>query len=163
MGRSQQKLILEMLHGLPATLFKDRTEFEKVLKQGIKKGGLKFKAPLYKGILAVLSQRDETAAICADKQGGWEADGELRDTEKVGLRESVEEYFAREVKPHVEDAWINETVRDEKDGKIGKVGYEINLNRYFYRYQPPRSLEEIEAEIKAVEEEILQLLGEVGK
>ncbi len=163
MGRSQQKLILEMLHGLPATLFKDRTEFEKVLKQGIKKGGLKLKAPLYKGILAVLSQRDETAAICADKQGGWEADGELRDTEKVGLKESVEEYFARYVKPHVEDAWINETVRDEKDGKIGKVGYEINFNRYFYRYQPPRALEEIEAEIKAVEEEILQLLGEVGK
>ena len=66
------------------------------------------------------------------------------------------------MKPHVPDAWVNETVRDEKDGGIGIVGYEINFNRYFYRYQPPRKLEDIEADIKAVEADVLKLLKEVA-
>jgi len=70
--------------------------------------------------------------------------------------------FEREVKPHVPDAWVNENVRDEKDGGVGIVGYEINFNRYFYRYQPPRKLEEIEADIKAVEADVLRLLKEVA-
>ena len=48
----------------------------------------------------------------------------------------IYEYFEREVKPHVPDAWINDEVRDEKDGKIGKLGYEISFNRYFYVYKP---------------------------
>ena len=65
------------------------------------------------------------------------------------------------MKPHVPDAWVNENVRDEKDGRVGVVGYEINFNRYFYRYQPPRPLEEIEADIKAVEADVLRLLKEV--
>ncbi len=77
------------------------------------------------------------------------------------LEEDVYGYFEREVKPHLPDAWINESVRDEKDGGIGRVGYEINFNRYFYKYEPPRPLEEIDADIKTVEREILELLGEV--
>ena len=68
----------------------------------------------------------------------------------------------REVRPHVPDAWINAAIRDHKDGEIGKVGYEINFNRYFYRYQPPRPLAEIEAEIKILERDILELLHEVA-
>ncbi len=77
------------------------------------------------------------------------------------LSEDVHDYFGREVLPHVPDAWIDEGVRDHKDGGVGKVGYEINFNRHFYRYEPPRPLEEIDAEIKAVEEEILEMLREV--
>lgn len=65
------------------------------------------------------------------------------------------------MKPHVPDAWINRAIIDEKDGEVGKVGYEINFNRYFYQYTPPRPLEEIEAEIKVVEGEIMALLKEV--
>ena len=61
------------------------------------------------------------------------------------LAESVEAFFEREVKPHVPDAWIDTGKRDPKDGQVGLVGYEINFNRYFYRYTPPRPLEEIEA------------------
>lgn len=90
-----------------------------------------------------------------------EPDTELRDFENVPLEEDVYGYFEREVKPHLPDAWINESVRDEKDGGIGRVGYEINFNRYFYKYEPPRPLEEIDADIKTVEREILELLGEV--
>ncbi len=71
-------------------------------------------------------------------------------------------YFEREVKPYVPDAWINESVRDEKDGQVGRVGYEINFNRYFYRYLPPRPLKEIEADIKKIEKDILELLREVA-
>jgi type I restriction enzyme M protein len=62
----------------------------------------------------------------------------------------------------VPDAWVDESYTDEKDGQAGRVGYEINFNRYFYEYEPPRPLEEIEAEIRAVEREIVGLLGEVG-
>ena len=58
-------------------------------------------------------------------------------------------FFEREVKPHVPDAWIDTGKRDAKDGEVGLVGYEINFNRYFYRYTPPRPLEEIEADIRA--------------
>jgi len=90
-----------------------------------------------------------------------EADPELRDTENVPLAESVHDYFEREVLPHVPDAWINESVTDLKDGGVGKVGYEINFNRYFYAYTPPRPLEEIEAEIKELEAEILGMVKEM--
>jgi type I restriction enzyme M protein len=65
------------------------------------------------------------------------------------------------VKPHVPDAWIDTTKRDEKDGQVGIVGYEINFNRYFYRYQPPRPLEIIEADIRTMEKDIVRMLAEV--
>lgn len=111
--------------------------------------------------MSALSERDETADICWDDDGQPEPDPELRDTENVPLTEDIEEYFDREVKQHVPDAWINTTVRDPKDGEVGKVGYEINFNRYFYQYQPPRPLGEIEADIKTLEGEIMAMLKEI--
>jgi hypothetical protein len=91
----------------------------------------------------------------------FEPDPELRDYENVPLRVSVDDYFRREVLPHVPDAWINPEFRDEKDQEIGKVCYEINFNRYFYQYQPPRPLAAIDAEIRQVEQDTLSLLKEV--
>ncbi|WP_425059181.1 hypothetical protein SCACP_38560 [Sporomusa carbonis] len=79
------------------------------------------------------------------------------------LTQDIEEYFAREVLPHVPEAWIDIAKCDERDGKPGIVGYEISFNRYFYRYQPPRPLAEIDAELKAVEAEIQALLKEVAE
>ena len=58
------------------------------------------------------------------------------------------------------DAWINIGVKDPLDGRIGRIGYEINFNRYFYKYQPPRPLEEIEADIRTLVQEIQSLLME---
>jgi len=83
----------------------------------------------------------------------------------VPLSETVEAYFDREVKPFVPDAWISQEgeFKDRKDGLVGKVGYEINFNRYFYKYQPPRSLEEIEADIEKNEAEIQELMRKRGK
>ena len=160
--RKQQEAMLDALDTMPDTLFKDRPSFEKALDKAVKDAGLKLNAALRKAILSALSERDETAEICLDKDGYPEPDSELRDTENVPLKEDINAFFDREVKPHVPDAWINIAIRDHKDGEIGKVGYKINLNRYFYKYQPPRPLEEIEADIKAIEKEIIEMLKEVA-
>jgi type I restriction enzyme M protein len=162
-GRQQQTALLKALGKLPATLCKDRAQFLPLLDAALKKAGLKVGAPVRKAILAALSERDETAEMCRGEEGQPEADSELRDTENVPLNEDVNAYFDREVKPHVPDAWINTAVRDAKDGEVGKVGYEINFNRYFYQYQPPRPLAEIEAEIKGLEGEIMAMLGEITR
>lgn len=160
-GRALQESVRKMLRAMPNDLFKDRDEFERLLDATAKKSGVKLPAPARKAILSALSERDETAAICRDDDGTPEPDSELRDTESVPLAERVEVFFEREVKPHVADAWIDTSKRDPKDGKVGLVGYEINFNRYFYRYTPPRPLEEIEGEIRGIEQDILRMLAEV--
>jgi type I restriction enzyme M protein len=160
-GRALQEAIRKLVRGLPGALVKDRDEFERLLDGVAKKAGVKLPAPARKAILAALSERDETAAICRDEDGNAEPDPELRDTESVPLAERVEAFFEREVKPHVPDAWIDTSKRDPRDGQVGLVGYEINFNRYFYRYTPPRPLEEIEGEIRGIEQDILRMLAEV--
>ncbi len=161
-GQRTQQAIRDMLATLPQTLFTDRAAFLPVFEQAVKKAGVRLAAPVKRAVLDALSERDEAAAICRDEDDQPEADPELRDTENVPLGEDVQAFFEREVRPHVPDAWVNETIRDAKDGGIGIVGYEINFNRYFYRYTPPRPLEEIEADIKAVEADVLKLLKEVA-
>ena len=104
-------------------------------------------------LLNSIGERDETAEICRNKDGEPEADSDLRDTESVPLKESIEEYFKREVLPHVPDAWI--------DHSKTKVGCEIPLNLHFYLNEPPRPLDIIEGEIKDLEKEIMAMLKEV--
>ena len=103
------------------------------------------------------------ADICLDSKGRPEPDPGLRDYENVPLSENIEEYFKREVKPHVPDAWIDTSKIDHKDGEVGFVGYEINFNRYFYTYEPPRPLEEIEKDLKELEAEILKMVKGLSK
>ncbi|MHA3887622.1 type I restriction-modification system subunit M [Stutzerimonas degradans] len=124
---------------------------------GIKKLG---KGAL-KAALACFGERDASAQSVLDDKGNPQADSDLREFENVPLKESIDDYFAREVLPHAPDAWIDTGKTDAKDGQVGIVGYEINFNRYFYVYQPPRPLAEIDADLKAVEAEIAALLGEV--
>lgn len=97
--------------------------------------------------------KNELNEIQTDKKGKPKSDAKLRDTENVPLNDDVDAYFKREVLPHVPDAWI--------DHDKTKTGYEIPFNRFFYQYTPPRSLEEIDAELKTVTNEILALLNEV--
>lgn len=160
-GRAEQNALLRLLRGLPQTLFKDRAVFEGVLDAALEKADIRLSAPLRKAVLTALAERDEAAAICLDSAGDPEPDPELRDSESVPLSESVEAFFSREVKPHVADAWIDTEKRDHKDGQVGVVGYEVNFNRYFYRYTPPRPLEEIDRDIRRVESEILAMLADV--
>ncbi len=160
-GRRLQESLRMMLNGLPETVVKDRKAFEDILEDAVKRAGVKLAAPVRKAILNALGERDETAAICLDKDGKPEPDPELRDTERVPLAEAVNAFFDREVKPHLPDAWVDESKRDAKDKEVGIVGYEINFNRHFYRYSPPRPLEDIEADIQGIEEDIVRMLREV--
>ncbi|MBE9594730.1 MAG: SAM-dependent DNA methyltransferase, partial [Proteobacteria bacterium] len=99
----------------------------------------------------------EHGAIVRDKilRGKPKPDTSLRDYEKVPLNMDVDEYFDREVKPHVADAWLDRS----KD----RVGYEISFTKYFYEYKPLRALEEIKADILALECETEGLLNEILK
>lgn len=84
---------------------------------------------------------------------------DLSDTERVPLDRDIVDFFQAKVLPHNADARINPDKRDARDGQIGLVGDEINFNRYVYKYQPPRPLAEIDAELKVVEQEIAELLA----
>jgi len=124
-------------------------------KRALATAGVKLGGPLRKSLVAALSERDPEAEICRDDDGNPEPDPELRDTENVPLKEDVRAYVEREVLPHVPDAWVDESKT--------KVGYEIPFNRHFYTYTPPRPLEEIEADIQAIEGDILHLLKAVTR
>ena len=95
----------------------------------------------------------ESGDIVTDKKGNPKPDTKLRDYERVPLSDDINEYYQREVKPHVPDSWM--------DRKKDKVGYEINFNKYFYQYTPLRSLQEITDELLALEQKSDGLLNEV--
>lgn len=118
---------------------------------------------LANALVATFMERDENAEPVRDDDGQVIPDTSLNDTESVPFGTSVEVYFADEVLPHVHDAFIDYSVRDPKDGEVGIVGYEINFNRYFYQYVPPRPLHEIDADLKACEARIQALLQEVAE
>jgi len=160
-GRAEQQKIRDMLGGMEETLFRNRKAFRKALKAAAKEAEVKLSTSLRKAIESALSERDEEADVCLDKEGNPEPDSDLRDHETVPLGRTVEEYFEAEVKPYVPEAWIDTSYTDDKDGEVGRVGYEINFNRYFYEYDPPRPLEEIETDIRNVESRIVHLLSEI--
>jgi type I restriction enzyme M protein len=156
--RAQKSILAALEAHLPSDVIKSRPPFEAALAQALKGVEFKIGAPLKKAILAALSERDEAAEICRDANGKAERDPDLRDFELVPLKEDWKTYFAREVTPFVPDAWVDTGYCDEADGQIGCVGYEIDVDRYFYRYVPPRPLEVIDSELKTLEEEIVGLL-----
>lgn len=137
----------------PAVVWKDRDEFNKAFGKELNNVGLRLSTPHRKAILAALGERDQTANECRDAKGNIEPDPKLRDTENVPLNEDIHEYFAREVTPHVPDAWIDETKT--------KTGYEIPFTRHFYKYVPPRPLAEIDADVERVIAEITALFKQV--
>ena len=104
---------------------------------------------------SVLTTKDPDAEPVAStgRAPGYEPDPALRDFEMVPLKDDIDAYFEREVRPHVPDAWMDR-------GK-DRVGYEINFNRHFYKYTSPRPLEVIDTELKEAEQRIMRLLREV--
>ncbi|MET0110242.1 MAG: class I SAM-dependent DNA methyltransferase [Candidatus Thiodiazotropha sp.] len=153
----RQEEILATLANIKKKKYPSRTDFFMAVNKQLDS---KLSAPEKKILQKHLSEHDPEAEVCMTK-GAIDPNPDLRDNENVPLGEPIDTYFSREVTPHVPDAWIDTGRRDEKDGEIGIVGYEINFNRYFYKYQPPRPLAEIDAELKHVEQEIMALLGEV--
>ena len=175
-GRKRQDALRAALATLEGNgRYMDREAFEAEVMQAAKSAGLKIPATIRKAISAALGERDPDAEICRDSKGRPEPDSELRDTENIPLppgtvlplpmdfgpdkpcdrlvetfRDDIDIYIAREVMPHVPDAWL--------DYDKTKVGYEIPINRHFYVYKPPRPLDQIEADIAKLEGEIAGLL-----
>ncbi|WP_314407980.1 class I SAM-dependent DNA methyltransferase [Pseudomonas kuykendallii] len=154
---ARQRLV-EALKAMDANvLHRNREQFSKLLKKALNVHDVFPSTPELKAILNALSERDPEADICMVK-GQPEADAGLRDNENVPLGELVYDYFEREVKPHVPDAWIDTSKTDEQDGEVGVVGFEIPFNRHFYVFQPPRPLEEIDRDLKACTDRIKQMI-----
>jgi type I restriction enzyme M protein len=105
-----------------------------------------------------LGSKDKTAEPTKHEKGEVISDSELRDAEYVPFQQNIQAYFEAEVLPHWPDAWINHEVVDAKDEKLGVVGTEINFNREFYVYTPPRSRQAIAADIEAKEHKFMELL-----
>jgi len=148
-GKQKQDAILNSLRKIDG-IYINWDKFEVQVKKALKKFDLS--SALIKNIILALSEHDNKAEYVTDGKGKKKADGKLRDTEKIPLNQDIEEYFGKEVLKYYSDAWM--------DRKKDKTGYEINFTQYFYKYQPPRSLEEIEADIKKVTAEIQDLIKE---
>jgi type I restriction enzyme M protein len=149
-GKEKQKLIIKALQTIGDNLYKNWDEFEKKVQIALKEFSLP--ANFIKNIILTLSEHDDTADYVLDAKGHKLTDSNLRDSEKIPLKQGIEDYFEREVKPYYLNAWM--------DRKKDKIGYEINFTKYFYEYIPPRLLEEIEKDIKEVTAEIQELLKE---
>ncbi len=163
LSETVQQAVLNALAAFTEEKLLSRDQFLNQLTA--KLSGVKLSAAQQKLIVKHLGEHDDEAQTCLIKsgkdKGKPEANPDLRDNENVPLTETVDEYFAREVIPHVPDAWIDTSKTDDIDGEVGIVGYEIPFNRHFYVYEPPRALEDIDADLDAVSAEIMQLLSEV--
>ena len=148
----QQQRVLTALQTLDRNQrYKNRDVFTGILTDVFTKARVNVTAAQLKLIWQALSEADESADVCTNRKGEPEPDAELRDYENVPLREDVDTYFAREVLPHVPQAWI--------DYRKTTVGYEIPFNRHFYVFKPPRALDEIDAELKDVTDRIVEMIG----
>lgn len=150
-----REMLVEALRGLVGSVWWTKKQATDALHAAVAGAGAVWpsKAPLLKGLWSAVSVPDPDGEVQKAKDGTVLPDPDLRDYENVPLDEDIDVYFAREVKPHVEDAWID---RDKT-----KIGYEIPFTRHFYAYSPPRPLAEIDAELRELEGQIQKLLGEV--
>ena len=155
--KTRQEAILGLLRELAqatgGAVMRDREAFRTALKDAYLAAGLRLLAAERDALESVLGWRDPGAEVCRNRHGKPEPDSKLRDTETVPLREDVDDYLAREVLPHVPDAWV--------DASKTKIGYEIPLNRHFYVYEPPRPLDAIRSDLQQLEREIASLLSKV--
>lgn len=131
----------------------DLAGFTNQVKRFLSNANVTLTAPQLKALISGLSERDAAAPIVTDAKGNPTPDTDARDTENVPLNEDIDAYFAREVIPHVPDAWI--------DHSKTKIGYEVPFTRHFYKFVPPRPLDEIDADLNKLIREITELLNEV--
>jgi len=134
----------------------DRDEFIDEVELTFNMNGVDVRNSVYNAIERALGEQNDDAAICRDGNGNPEHDGDLRKRERVPLGTDPQEYFEEEVEPYLENAWINESKKyhDDQDGELGIVGYEINFDRYFYEYEEPRDINQIDSEIEGLWKEI---------
>jgi type I restriction enzyme M protein len=149
-GRKRQEEIINALRRIGNHLCTNWDEFEAKVKAALKEFGLE--PNFIENVILALSEHDDSADYVLDKKSNKLPDPNIRDSEKIPLKQDIKEYFEKEVKPYYPDAWM--------DRNKDKIGYEINFTQYFYKYVSPRSLEEIEKDIKKVTEEIQELIKE---
>ncbi len=154
--------IYEILEGMRGKVLTSRAKFIEKLESELKKQELKITKKTLKTVWQQIGERDEGAEICLAADGSKEADNDLKDFERVPWGMDVNVYFKKEVEPYASDAWIDEDVRDEEDNEVGIVGYEIPFTRFFYKYEEPRKVEDIETDIKATETEVEKFLKDLG-
>lgn len=164
---TDQTAIIAALDAFDDSPLMNRETFRKKLAKHLaaQTDEIKLPAPVFKLLCKHIGEHHDDADVCkyttGKDKGQPEPNPDRRDNENVPLGENIHDYFAREVLPHVPDAWIDLGKTDSKDNEVGIVGYEIPFNRHFYQYQPPRPLAEIDADLDAVSREIMQLLAEV--
>ena len=147
-GRQKQEKLIKLLESFDNTLeYMDRDKFIKDLKAKSKEFDIALPAGLIKAIVNAIGVRNEDAEVCKDRKGNIESDSSLKDTESISLKDDVYEYFKKEVKPHVNDAYIDES-------SINNIGYEIPFTRHFYKYEELRAFEDIMKEVESLESEI---------
>ena len=147
-GRQKQEKLIKLLESFDNTLeYMDRDKFIKDLKAKSKEFDIALPAGLIKAIVNAIGVRNEDAVVCKDSKGNIESDSSLKDTESIALKDDVYEYFEKEVKPHVNDAYIDES-------SINNIGYEIPFTRHFYKYEELRSFADIMKEVESLESEI---------
>ncbi|MCF3939561.1 type I restriction-modification system subunit M [Gordonia tangerina] len=155
LNNGDQEAIRKALVYLSDWEWANRDAFATELREALRDNGFtKPGAPILKAIWSTIGEHSDAADVITDRHGNPEPDPSLRDTENVPLTEDADEYFEREVLPHVPDAWI--------DHDKTKTGYEIPFTRHFYRYTPPRPLEEIQKDLRQLVGEIQEMLKEVG-
>ena len=133
----------------------DLAAFTLTIKKSVTDAGVTLAAPQLKAVLDAFSARDDAGPVVKNAKGNPVPDTDLRDTENVPLTENIDAYVAREIAPHVENFWVDRS----KD----RIGYEIPFTRHFYKYVPPRSLDEIDADLNKLVREITVLLNGVER
>lgn len=159
-NRAWQELrvaIYEVLGGMRGKKYMSRAEFLKKFEAEVKKRDVKISKKTLKIVWQEIGERDEEAEICYDEDGKPEPDKELKDFERVPWGQDINKYFEKEVKPYAPDAWIDETVRDTKDNKVGIVGYEIPFAYYFYDLRQARLSKEVKQDILEISKKLPNL------
>ena len=175
LDHDQREALLDKLRTHDGTTYATESAVKEVVQDALPKATADKPAAMVKAVTEALAIRDPDAPIITDRSGTPQPDPDLRDQENVPLppmtviyapdpiarlqtieyRSAIDDYLESEVHPYVPDAW--------PDPDKTKIGYEIPLTRYFYIYTPPRSLQEIDAEINILESEIQSLLLEMAE
>jgi len=159
-----QEAVKEALRSLDSEKqWMDRDEFIDEVEDCFELHNIDVRNSVYNAVERALGEQNDVAEIVTDGNGNPEHDTDLRQYERIPLGKDPEEYFEEEVAPYLDDAWINESKRyhDDRDGELGTVGYEINFDRYFFDYQAPRTVDEIDGDIQALVDDIMDLFDRV--
>jgi type I restriction enzyme M protein len=152
LDRIRLRQALEAVTGVVTT---NRADVEQQLRKAVVATGATISPALTKAVVDALVVSDPSAPAVVDRKGTLVPDPNRRENENVPLSESIAEYMQREVLPHVPDAWVDESKT--------KIGYEIGFIRQFFVYQPPRDLEEIDRDLRVLEERIAATLAQVTR